>query len=516
MLRFVICIAAVLVLRHPIQARTIHVPGDHSTIQAAIASASSGDTVVVASGRYFEHLELKPGISLRSEGTNDTGVERLQRAEATIIDGAHRVGEPGVRMAEGSSIDGFTITNVGRYDEAIWTKHFDSNGEELGDEEGSVQAEGTAPAVSVQGCTCTITNCIVHHNGDVGIGILGDVKSATTPVVVGNLVYRNMGGGIGVAEHAEAIVQRNTCRENLRAGIGCRKANPIIIDNRCFENIRAGIGCREGAKPLIRNNQCYRNRRAGIGIRMQGTAPVVEGNECWENEMAGIGCRDGTSPVLSNNVCYNNKMAGIGCRENAKPMIVGNECRHNELAGIGLEMMADALIHRNRCLDNKLVAIGVTGHSSATILDNQLSRNGGVPPIIAIKDNSVARIHNNAITGGGVAAVLVQGNATIEGNTFTGVGAKQGNAVWVWEQSTATITNNTFNGYRTAVHATKANITASGNRIRQFQKTAIIVKDSTMPAHIFGNIAFSADSKAQAVDLQGPSGIVRDNELKVE
>ncbi|MFN7844763.1 MAG: hypothetical protein ACK5N9_23835, partial [Pirellula sp.] len=67
------------------------------------------------------------------------------------------------------------------------------------------------------------------------------------------------------------------------------------------------------------------------------------------------------------------------------------------------------------------------------IIDNQLSRSGGVPPIIAVKDGSNATICDNRITGGGVAAVLVQGTATISGNKFTGKGAKQGNAVWVWE-----------------------------------------------------------------------------------
>ena len=80
-------------------------------------------------------------------------------------------------MAEDSILDGFTITNVGVYDEALWKNHFESQGEELGDDEGSVQAEGTVPAISIQGVSCTVTNCIVHHNGDVGIGILGKEKT---------------------------------------------------------------------------------------------------------------------------------------------------------------------------------------------------------------------------------------------------------------------------------------------------------------------------------------------------
>lgn len=340
-------------------------------------------------------------------------------------------------------------------------------------------------------------------------------KTKTAPFITDNFVYRNMGGGIGVAEGAEPIIRGNTCKENLRAGIGCRKANPIITDNVCFHNIRAGIGCREGSKPVMRGNKCYQNRRAGIGIRMEGTAPVVEANECYENEMAGIGCRDDASPILRNNVCRKNKMAGIGCN-GAKPIIVGNECRENEQAGIGLQGKAIATIQQNKCIDNKLVAIGVTEGSTATITDNEVARTGGMPPIIAVKDGSTATIRDNRIKGGGVAAVLVQGKATVSGNTFTGIGEKQGNAIWVGDNSTATISENSFDGYRAAVNATKATVVVTGITVTKFQGTAIIVKDSQKPAHVYGNTASSADPKAKVVDVQGPSGIVEANVLKKE
>ena len=494
-------------------AATLRVPQDHPSIQAAIDASAPGDIIVVAPGRYSEHIGLKPGITLRSAGYDARGTDGLKRAEATVIDGGQEA--QGIVMAEGSALDGFTITNVGTYDDAQWQKHFESKGEELGDYEGSVQAEGTMPAISIQGVNCTVMNCIVHHNGDVGIGVLGKENTETAPLIANNFVFRNMGGGIGVAEAAEPIIRGNVCKENLRAGIGCRKANPIITDNMCFQNIRAGIGCREGSKPVIRDNKCYQNRRAGIGIRMEGTAPIVEGNECYENEMAGIGCRDGASPILRNNICRKNKMAGIGCN-GAFPLIVGNVCQENEQAGIGVQGQATAVIHRNKCQNNKLVAIGITAASVATIIDNEVSRTGGMPPIIAVKDGSTATIRDNQISRGGVAAVLVQGKATISGNTFAGIGAQQGNAVWVWENSTATISDNSFDGYRAAVNATKATVTVTGNSINQFQTAAIIVKDSQNPAHVHGNTASSADPKAKVADVQGPTGIVEENVLKQE
>lgn len=515
MTRTFLVMLLLLATAHSAAAAILRVPQDHTTIQAAIDAANHGDTILVAPGNYPERIRLKPGILLRSDGDDSRGTDGLKRAEATVLDGGGKDGgQPGVVMAEGSTLDGFTVTHVGAYDEATWTRHFDSQGEELGDEEGSVQAEGSTPAISIRGVSCTVRHSIIHHNGDVGIGILGEENTKTVPLVTGNLVYRNLGGGIGVAEGAEPIIRGNTCKENLRAGIGCRQANPIITDNVCCQNIRAGIGCREGSQPVIRGNQCYQNRRAGIGIRMDGTAPVVEGNACYENEMAGIGCRDGASPILRNNVCRKNKLAGIGCRDGAKPLIVGNECRENELVGIGVQSKGVAIIQGNRCLDNQLVAIGVTEGSMATITDNELSRTGGLPPILAVKDGSSASVRDNRITGGGVAAILVQGQVTVSGNTFQGADAKQGNAVWVWENSTATISDNAFDGYRAAVNATKATVVVTGNSIRGFRGTAIIVRDSRKPAHVHGNIATSADPMAKVVDVQGPSGVIQENVLK--
>lgn len=511
-----LCLLLVLAVftAHPAAAATLRVPQDHPSIQAAIAAAAAGDTILVTPGRYPERIRLKPGITLRSDGDDSRGAAGLQRGEATILDGGGPAGDsPGVLMAEGSTLDGFTVTHVGAYDDALWNQHFDTQGEQLGDNEGALQAEGSLPAISVQGVSCTVTNCIVHHNGDVGIGILGRADSTTAPLIISNLVYRNMGGGIGVAEGAEPIIRGNICKENLRAGIGCRNASPIITDNQCVQNIRAGIGCREGSQPVIRGNTCCQNRRAGIGIRMQGTAPVVEGNECVENLMAGIGCRDAASPILRNNVCRSNRLAGIGCA-GGSPLIVGNVCTENEQAGIGVQGQATAVLHRNKCHNNRLVAIGITEGSTAMITESDLERAEGVPPIIAVKDASSALLRDNRISGGGVAAVLIQGSALLSGNTFIGVGEKQGNAVWVREGSTATISNNTFDGYRVAVNSTGSDVTVTGNIISRFQGTAISVTDSRTPAHVYGNTAVSADPQAKVCDVQGASGIVDNNTIQ--
>ena len=260
-------------------------------------------------------------MTLRSAGENTKGKFGLKRAEATIIEGDGKKAKgPGVVMAEGSTLDGFTVTNVGVYDEDAWNRHHATHGAELADNEGVVGTGTGFPAVLCPGVNCTIRHNIVHHNGHAGIGIRGAKGKQVSPHVYRNVVYRNMGGGIGSSDGSTATIEENIGFQNLRAAIGSRNASPLIINNVCYENVRAGIGQREGAKPILRGNKCYRNRRAGIGIRMKGTSPIIENNECYENEMAGIGNRDGATPIIRNNRCYRNKMAGIGSRSGARAL----------------------------------------------------------------------------------------------------------------------------------------------------------------------------------------------------
>ena len=181
---------------HPCAAaETLLVPQNHNTIQAAIDAAEAGDTVIVSAGTYKERIRLKPTITVKSSGDDAKGKLGLKRAEATIIDGGGNECEgAGVAMAQSSTIDGFTITNVGEYDDEAGKKHHASQGEEQSYDH--IGEPGTAGIAAI-GVTCTIKNNIVHHIGYSGIAVLGAKGQRTAPHVYRNVCYRNMGGGIG-------------------------------------------------------------------------------------------------------------------------------------------------------------------------------------------------------------------------------------------------------------------------------------------------------------------------------
>ncbi len=386
------CLIFCMVAASPGIAVELHVPRDFPDLAQALSLAKPGDVVLVAPGTYRGHLKVKPAVVVKSEGDDGKGKIGLKRAETTILEG-------GVEMAEKSILDGFTVTCVGDYDEKLWQHHFDTRGNEQPHEH--IGAPGK-PGIAVA-TDCEVRNNIVHHIGYTGIGITGGA-----PLIVGNVCFRNMGGGIGSMQGSEATIEKNECFENFYAGIGCEDSSPVIRDNRCHHNIRAGIGISEGSSPMVTGNHCFNNRRAGIGIRSgENTRPEVENNECRENDMAGIGIEEGARPTLT----------------------------------------------KNKLINNKLVGIGVTGGSSAVITSNEISREGGVPPMIVVLDTSSAVITGNTIRSGGVAGVLVKGRAEIRDNHFTGLGLKAGHAIWAHPGATVTHSGNKTEGWKNDITA---------------------------------------------------------------
>jgi hypothetical protein len=528
----------------PVVAATIRVPEDHKKIQSAIDVASFGDTVLVAAGTYRERIRLKDGVMLKSAGDDTTGEFGLKRAEATTIDGGGQHGKgAGVTMAQGSTVDGFTVTNVGLYSDAEWNKHHATQGEHQSHEH--IGQTGT-PGIAAIGVTCTITNNIVHHIGYSGIAIQGVKGIRCSPHVYRNTCYRNMGGGIGSMQKSTAVIEENTCFQNFYAGIGHNDASPSVINNVCYENIRAGIGISEGASPIVRGNKCYRNRRAGIGTRTgTNTRPIVEDNECYENDMAGIGTAEEASPVIRNNRCYKNKLVGIGSRTHATPTIIGNECYENEKAGIGQESEAVTVlignhshhnkaagvgfetckagrstVINNRIIDNALVGIGIHPGWTVRLSGNELSREGGLPPIVMVFKGSDATFTDNVIRGGGVAGIRVAGKVRASNNELAGTSLRKVGppnfAIWALPGSDVTMTANKIHGWRHGLHATEAGVSASKNRVSGFHGAAFLIQNSNIPANVYGNTAISKNPDDKVLSLSGEKGVVNNNQLLSE
>jgi parallel beta-helix repeat protein len=452
---------------------------------------------------------------------------------------------------------------VGRFDQKEYQEHYATQGENLPDERGTVAADKYFPALAVPAVTAVVKNNIVCENGYPGIGCLGKGNAS---VISKNVVYRNMGGGIGISDGATPTVQGNRCYNNLRAGIGSRNSSALIVGNECFDNVRAGIGIREGARPIVRGNKCYNNRRAGIGCRMEGTSPLIEDNDCYHNKMAGIGCRDKATPFIRGNRCYENALAGIGSRDGAQPIIFGNKCYRNKQAGIGTQSGARAFIAHNECyeneqagigqqsdaetiiggnyvhhnkkagigfgecksakstvlnnkvIDNALVAIGIHGGSKVRIVGNELSRKDGLPPLVMVFKGAEADFSDNTIRGSGVAGIRSEGVVRIVNNQFECPTLRKGGgppqfAVWGLPGSDIVFTGNTIRGWRHALVADRAKVIASHNAVSEYWQMGIRINDATIPAVAIGNV-FQTEFDYAGVAITGTLGIVEDNRVE--
>jgi|LGVF01.1.fsa_nt_gb parallel beta-helix repeat protein len=201
---------------------TIHVPGDHDTIQAAIDAASNGDTVMVGPGSYNENIVLRDGINLIGSGPSVTTIVGDGSACAVIA-------------ADDLVIEGFTITNGN----------------------GGIHCDGVSP--------------IIRNNVLTGNIYTGIYCRANTALIESNVIRLNKKNQYGLAlgiylVGSNTLIRNNLILENERDGIAASWDgwHPVIVNNTIAGNVRSGIYCFYGGEPVLKNNIIYGNGQYGF------------------------------------------------------------------------------------------------------------------------------------------------------------------------------------------------------------------------------------------------------------
>ncbi len=270
-------------------AGTIQVPKNHKTIGKALAAAKKGDTVQVAKGTYVENLIMKQGVILEGGYSSDYS-KRDIAANETIIDGSKNKG-PVIQLADGGTLDGFTIINGSR--KILSDKSTIGSG------------------VYSKGITSVVSNNTVMNNEPAGIffsGAKGTVKN--------NLITKNKEAGVFLEKASDITIVANVIKENNFAGISAgdkpiNKPNSKldVRNNRIFGNGKAGIDS-SSASGTFYNNVIYKNSDAGI----RSIIPPVEfvNNTIVANSRSGIIIVDpSVVPVIKNNIIAHNEEGGI-------------------------------------------------------------------------------------------------------------------------------------------------------------------------------------------------------------
>ena len=386
----------VQVFYDPPQSNIIHIPGDYPTIQQGIDAATSGDTVLVSDGTYYENINFlgKKPLIVASEFLMDGDTTHISN---TIINGSQPVNPDigsVVTFESGedttSVLCGFTITGG--------TGTMESS-EDMRMGGGIHIKYAGGKLLNNYVCDNTVTHSGAVIGGGMQLG--GPVSVIPWLVLRGNRIFNNhavstsnfVGGG-GVICYYNLIMENNNISYNeinghqfvsgggmncygefgsieLRISHNTFTHNKAITDNGAYENTGTGGGIRFDVNcwGTINNNIISFNTIQAPGLcRSYGTGVLVDGiytnsfvfgnNIIEENSTTSQSSWGGGLSLISsggvyqNNVIRNNSAyygGGISILDSwsaiAKATLINNTITGNDAYGLHLRASQAVVIN---------------------------------------------------------------------------------------------------------------------------------------------------------------------------
>ena len=306
-------------------------PG-YTTITSAIAAASAGSVIFVASGTYTEQVVIDESLSLIGAGASSTVIQ----APTTLA--ADSDGNQDIVLIEGpatiADISGFTITgpgssccdsiNYGIYVRGGATANIKNNvvthirDNPLGGDQNGVAIRVGSKAKGQTG-TATITNNVIsdYQKGGIVIDNTGSYADIENNVVQGvgdtPLIAQN---GIQVSRGATAAIANNTVSDNFWTGTYGGSNDPVTDPN---SDSSAGILLYLAGTTSISNNQVIDNQFGIASVAstslnisnntIQGGSPTTYGYPTgigvWDYD-SNTGTQVETTGNIDNNVIGSN------------------------------------------------------------------------------------------------------------------------------------------------------------------------------------------------------------------
>ena len=209
-------------------------PANFQTIQEAINAAQQGDSIVVKSGIYREHVRVNKSVSLTGEDRNTTIIDSEGSGTVVLV------------TADNVVFEGFTVRN------------------------------GTSGIVVSASQNCTIKGNIVEDNSERGILV---TKSQDCTVIRNHAVGTYPGYGINVNASQNVLVEENAASGNRFDGIGLLSSSSSIVrGNTVNSNILYGVWVDSSEGNLFCHNNVF-----GNGIQVASNTP----SNTWDNDSEG-------------------------------------------------------------------------------------------------------------------------------------------------------------------------------------------------------------------------------------
>ena len=305
--------------------------GDAPTIQAGIDSAATGDTVLVNSGTYFEHIDFQgklitvfaasgPGNTIL-DGTGTGNVVTFQSGETRE-----------------SVLHGFTIQNgtrgvlINAAEPTVIGNIITANSEGF---PGGNIASGAG--ILCEATSTRVWSPLIRENdirGNLATANGGGIAvgDAMAPEVLYNTIFDNQakqsGGGIYVFAHEDGtVLQHNTIDSNLALAQGGgiyvqgTGGTPLSIDigfSVLIKNTARGMGSSIGGGAYLNNTNLLGHHltvvqntvstgQLGGGVAFDGGTPRLEKSIIAFNTAgSGIACTGGATPLIRYNLAWAN------------------------------------------------------------------------------------------------------------------------------------------------------------------------------------------------------------------
>jgi len=313
---------AVLLVAIGVQAATIHVPTDASTVQSAIDQAGAGDTIHVAAGTYDESVEVNKRLVIEGEGAGVTVLRlvdqyvikvtehRTSIANMTIIgnDAGHGIWLSASNYHEVVDVDfercvrGLFMENVDdsrvinctfsdstmgvwmqRYadkNEFLWCEFTDcfiglsisTGGFPSRDNEfrGCRYEGNTYLAVSMEGEVdgTTFTGCLLQGN-EAGL----DLDESLDTTIIGCTIASNNGNGVKLDDGQDLLVQDCVISSNAWSGVNVTSSSSVEVRASTFELNEVGISLTRATTDALIDLVVFEGTRSSV-IVLSGCSDV--------------------------------------------------------------------------------------------------------------------------------------------------------------------------------------------------------------------------------------------------
>jgi parallel beta-helix repeat protein len=305
-----------IALAIPALAKTIEVPKDYQTIQAAINAAQPGDLILIAPGIYKENLTIRKSIELRGadagvivDGSRarNTPTILIQRTRDVVIQNLEITGgRRGIQVERSRDViiknnliqknrrQGILVTDNSQGTQIIENKIFDT-----APDEGNVLGNG----IILNGDkNAQVLKNFIARSAWSGLRLLSAVAH-----IEGNTFEENQYYGIEIWPNwvdspdvpSRATVLTNTLRSNVRAGIFITEESIAVIENnQILDTARDkdnqyghGVWVADGAQVSLAENTVTGSQ--GHGIFIEAGRVALKANRVAASDQCGIFVGDG-------------------------------------------------------------------------------------------------------------------------------------------------------------------------------------------------------------------------------